>query len=553
MDKAALIPQILELQKSLARGKTVIGIDIGFSSVNVAQAAFYQGKPTIIKAVSKNIGVVEEKEREGVTRDALKGALADFDTTNADVVCTVSNQNTIVDYLTMPPMPDSEILEAIKIEVNNAQRFSIQTPLFDFQVAGPASVKSAERISVMVAVVAKSAIDSLLSYFKPSGQNKRLELNLTKVIPMSIALENIIKKSKLKIKETIVTLEMGSMFAELNVYRDGHLEFSRKINVTGNDFTRCLTSALSTIRGKVELTFQEAEAVKREFGIPSSGEEFLIEGKITANQAISLLRPKLELLVKEITRAFDLYYDQHAIGKLDKLVLWGSGTMLKRLPEFLNAELGIPVQIGDPLVYAEFLYEGMLDDLKDKHKLTSAIGASLADPQGINLLPEGLRDFRKKFAQKLIMGASSGVLVLLSVFFYLLLLLRLNGIQQESVKLESEYKTLMPHISDIKNKLLIRHVSYHRLDIGGVLGELSYLPQDVYLSDLSLTDGKFALSGIVSAQSRDSKRILKPFVVELERISGRGYKISIDEDPKDKNRSIFKIEAAEDETGSHKV
>ena len=121
------------------------------------------------------------------------------------------------------------------------------------------------------------------------------------------------------------------------------MEFSRKINITGLDFTRCLTSALSTKTGKVELTLQEAEWVKKEFGIPSASEDYLIKGKITANQAISLLRPKLEQLIKEITRSFDFYYDKNHDAKIDKMVLFGGGTMLKRLPEFLNAELGLPV------------------------------------------------------------------------------------------------------------------------------------------------------------------------------------------------------------------
>ena len=551
------------LQKMLSRGRTVIGIDIGATSVNVAQAATYQGKPTIIKAVIENIKIIGDLEQKAGTRLALTKALAGFDCANADVVCTVSNQKTVVDYITMPLMPDAELSEAIKIEINNSKHFSVDDPIFDYQVAGRVINKNVEKINIKVAIVGKSAITSLLAHFRPLEQSKFffnlrkflraqdfMGLNLVKIIPISIALENVIKKLKLRTHETLVVLEIGSVSGELNVFRDGNLEFSRKINVTGFDFTRSLTSALSTSMGKVELTLQEAEWVKKEFGIPSASEEYLIKDKITANQAISLLRPKLEQLIKEITRSFDFYYDKNRTAKLDRLILLGGGTMLKRLPEFLNAELGIPVGLGNSLEDVDLLYEGMLDHLQDKHRMILAMGAALSDVRGINLLPESLRDSKKKFAQKLLMGAAGIVLVVVSIFIYIVLLIRLNGIQQESVKLENEYYTFTPAINDLKNKLLLQSLSNQRLDLGGVLRELSYLPDKVYLSDLTLENGDLTLSGFVLARTRDARKILRPLIAELKNASLRDVKIAtMAEESKAELNTSFIIKAHLGSTG----
>lgn len=526
----------MELPQFLARGKTFIGIDIGYSSVNAAEAVFYQGKPTIIKTMVEPIGAVDDAEREKAASEALKKVLADFNTRHADIVCTVSNQKTIVDYVTMPRMPDVELAQAVQIEVNNSQRFSIEDPVFDFQVDGHVVENNVEKTSVIVAAVAKSSIDSLLAHFPmPNFMGP----NLVKIIPVSIALENVIKKSKLKRQETIVVLEMGSRSAELDIYRNGHLEFSRKINITGFDFTECLTSALSTDRGKVELTMQEAERVKKEFGIPSASEEYLIDGKITANQVISLLRPKLEQLIKEITRFFDFYYDKNHGGKIDRLVLSGSGTMLKRLPEFLNAELGLPVGIGNFLEDVEFLPEGILDDLQRKQKLTLAVGAALSDGGGINLLPQQLRDLRKKFVRKalLLVGAVGSVLV--SVFFYVSLLAQLNAIRPKN-----EYQSLMPAVKAIENNLSIQKTAHHRLDMGGVLKILSHLPAQVYVADFNFDNGGLSLSGFILANQRDAKKILKPCVTELKKIFLGSVKIAkIQEDAEHHDRSVFIIEA----------
>jgi len=145
----------------------------------------------------------------------------------------------------MPVMPEAELYDAIKIEVSNSQHFSIENPIFDYQVASRILDKNVEKTNVMVAIIAKNVIENILSYFKPLKENqftkvkKLLQaqdfmgLNLVKFIPISIALENVIKESKLSIPETIVVLEMGSMSSELNIFKEGRLEFSRKINVSG--------------------------------------------------------------------------------------------------------------------------------------------------------------------------------------------------------------------------------------------------------------------------------------------------------------------------------
>ena len=547
-----------DLQKSLAHGRSVIGIDIGASSVNVAQAALHQGKLTIIKAVIENIEILGDQERKIATVQALKSALANFDIKNADIVCTLPNQKTILDYVTMPVMPDAELIEAIKIEINNSQFFSIEDPFFDYQIAGRVLDKDVEKINVRVAVIAKSVIDNLLSDFrlleqdkKPNHVKKSLQgpdfigFDLVKFIPTSIALENVIKKARSKTQETIVVLEMGSMSSELNIFRDGNLEFSRKINVTGFDFTRALTSALSTNMGKVELTLQEAEWVKKEFGIPSASEEYLIKDKITANQAISLLRPKLEQLIKEITRSFDFYYDKNRAAKLDRLILLGGGTMLKRLPEFFNAELGIPVGLGKSLRDVNCLYEGLLDDLPDSHRVTLCVGAALSDLKGINLLPERFRDTKKKFVKKISMGLMVIGTILASVFFYMLLLSQLNGIQQETLKLETKFQELTPRINSVKDRLLIQNIANHRLDIGGVLRELSYLSDKVYLSNLIFKDGEFILTGFVFAPPREAKKILKSLLMELDNVSLRNAKVStINAASRDDLKSNFTITAS---------
>lgn len=553
-ESSSISPQMIDLQKSLGRGKSVIGIDIGASSVNVAQSVLYHGKPTIIKVAIEEIGLVSDYEREKATVEAIKRAMAHFNTQNADVVCSVFDQRIVVDYMTMPLMPESELAEAIRIEVSSSEYFSIEDPIIDYQIIGHAMDKGVEKINVMVAAISKSSINRLFSYLHPLEKDQFrnfkkilsvydfMGLNLVKLIPISISLENVLKKSKQKMGETVATLEIGSMAAELNIYSDGHLVFSRRINVTGLDFTRSLTSALYTNEGKTELTLQEAEWVKKEFGIPSPSEEFLIKDKITANQVISLLRPRLEQLIREVARSFDFYYDRNRDGKIDKLILFGGGSMLKRLPEFLNSELGLPVGLGDPLQDISLLFEGLLNK-EDAQKLSVAIGASLADPGGINLLPKKYRDSKKNFIQKLFLTIIAVSFVVISVIFYIFMLTELEMFKQQEAKSSQHYQALVPTVNTIRDQLLFQKLVNHRFDMGALLKELSYLPEEVYLTDVKSDNGSLFLSGFVTENLRQSKKILNPWVVDLKKNPISEVRItSLKEDAK-RNTTKFVIAA----------
>lgn len=561
--KAPVNPQLLKLQQSLASGKSVIGIDIGYSSVNVAQTVMYKGKPTLIKVVVEEIGMVSDPEREQATIDAVEKALAGFNTKRADVVCTVSNQKSILDFVAMPLMPEGELADAVKFEVGSSERFSLQDPITDFILVGRIQDKGVEKLNVMVAAVAQEAIDQMLSRFQPltndalAGIKKMLfiqdyrGLNLSGVIPISIALEHVMQQSKSKEQEIIATLEMGSVAAEFNVYREGQLEFSRKINVTGLDFTRCLTSALFGATGKVELSMQEAEWLKKEYGIPKASEEFLIKDKITANQALSLLRPKLEQLIKEITRSFDFYYDKSRVGTINKLVLFGGGTLLKRLPEFLNAELGLPVGQGNPIKDVECLFEGVISSPEEAQRATLAIGASLRGVRGINLLPETARDSNKKLFQRALRAVGAVVFVLVSIALYGVMWLHLNLVKQESEGVKSHYQTMVPKLMKMKQYVTVQNLAQQRFNAAVFLRDLSHVPDKVYLKNVNMNaQGALNISGVVAGSAREAKKILAPWVAELKKGPLLEVKLQPVNEDASKQKSNFLIKAKVKFSGS---
>ena len=522
-EQSAAVPDILSVQKTLESGKTIIGIDISASSVNVAQTALYNGKPTLIKVVVEDITLASEKDHDKAATEALKRALSKFNTKKAEIICVMPSLPMVIETVLMPVMPPDELADAIKLEVSSSQRFVIDNPILDFQVVGRVADKGVQKMNVLVAAAPKTAVDGLLANFiSPQAGLGRatapsLGLNIDAIIPLSIALENILKKSKLRKEETLAVVEMGTMATELNIYRNFDLEFSRKIPVTGNDLTRSLTSALFTSTGKLELNMQDAEAIKREFGIPAPGESYLIRDKITAAQVLSLLRPKLEQLASEISRSFDYYREKMNSGKVDRIVVFGGGSRLKGLAEYLNAELGLPVDLGSPLLDVDLLFDGVLPNRDDIQRLVQAIGASLGDVSGLNLLPAPLKD-RKKRSRELSM-IIGGAIVFLSIlgFFYFGSMIRMNLARDRAAVASQKYQVLLPKLKGLKNGLLLKKMIRNRPDLGGFIKQLSYMPSYMYLTDLTFEGGRLYMAGFISGSDKNAKDAAGQLVAEFRK------------------------------------
>ncbi len=244
------------------------------------------------------------------------------------------------------------------------------------------------------------------------------------------------------------------------------------------------------------------------------GENYLINGKITAAQVLSLLRPSLEQLTNEIGRAFDYFQETIQGGKVDRIILFGGGAKLKGLPDFMNAELGLPVDIGDPLQDVERLFDGLLQNKEDGQRLVEAIGASLGEAEGINLLPVHLKERKKRSFQLMTIIGALMIAFGVAAAVYFSVSMGAAKAQEKVRTAKSEYQSLFPRLQALKDGLALKQYVRTRPDLGNILAYFSYLPSNVYLTDMNLNGDKIYLSGLV-AGGQDTKAFLTQLVADL--------------------------------------
>ena len=328
-------PDVVLLQSKLGRGKSVIGLHIDTSSVNAAQVVNYKGRSTLIRTAGQTISLKEGVLADAAMASALKVVLSGFSLRAATIICTFHDPQVFVRKITTPLMPLEELGPAVQLALKNAFPFSLDEAVLDFRLVNKFSHQGKERYNVLVAVSPSKTIERIRDLFLAA------HIKVASCIPAAIALENLIGKSRLKTDETLAVIVLQSTLTELAIYRNSHLEFSRKLSVTAEDVTQSMTGTFFSDTGKTELTLGEAQEIVKEYGIPKPDEPIFINAKITSPQILMLMAPKIEGLATEINRSFDYYREELQGSKVDRLLLVGEASRLKRLDEFLSGHLGL--------------------------------------------------------------------------------------------------------------------------------------------------------------------------------------------------------------------
>ena len=526
-------------QKKLNGGRLAIGIDIGSSSVKAVQMAEVNGVMSVIKAALTDI--------EGGARDdqavvnAIRAAVGGMAAEGARITAIVNCPQTCTRKIIAPNMPKKELADAVQWEAKNAIPYSIAGAGMDFKVLGEAAVKGVKKLSVSVAASPQETVQRVVGLCRQAG------LELSALIPVSAAQENLIALLPALNKGTVAVVEMGAGVTELNIYADGKLDFSRKLPVAGNDITKSMTSALMSQQGKVELTTAEAEQIKKETGIPAADDAAAAGSKILPSQILSLIRPCVEQLAAEIGRSFDFYSEGAGGAKVSKIVLFGGGANLKGLVEFLRGELDTEVLVGDCLAHIKILPGALAGGGHPGSRFNLAIGAALDKPGGLNLLPAELKEKTRRFIESVSLKAVGTGLAVTLILLYAGLNIRIGTLNRKMEALRLEQRTSVTRLESARSLIVADRVLSGHPYWEDVLKEISNtVEQGMYLTELNMKGDVVNLRGVIQ-DDQSAQSHLSNFMMTLEEgIFRRVSLVTVEKQSDNAGASEFEITAEVD-------
>ncbi len=495
--------------KDLFKKDHVIGIDVGSSAVKVAIFKKAEDGLRLIRTEIKELSQhTDDASFEKETVSALRHLLRGIDTKKSQVIAGINCPGTAIKRIVAPYMPRAELTQGIALEAKNYFPFSIDNSTLDFEVLGDIMDKGVRKYDLLVAVCPISTVQKNLSILEKAG------IRPSSFVTSSYALGKVAEYAP-KEEELKCFIDIGSSHTEFIIYKDKTIVFTRKIPVCGDDFTKSMTGALVSDRGRTQLTFAEAEKIKKEVGIPADNDTRLINDKIPAIQILSMLRSPVESFANEISRCLDYYREESRGARVENIVLFGGGASLTGLTKFISDILGLPVRIGDPLEGLKAEKDAIQERERMAHRVELAIGAGLSNPKGINLLPPEIKNEIDRTVKRGTLEVITTVIVIASILFLIGINIKIDSFKKRIQTAQLELTSLDPQIKQAQGRLVADMVLINEPYWEDVFKELgSLIPDEIKIESLKVENKIIDMKGV--AASADGQQILGSFILSLE-------------------------------------
>jgi type IV pilus assembly protein PilM len=331
------------------RAKSLIGLDIGASSVKAVEMSWHNGP------VITGFGYADLPSPEAVP-DTVLSVLRNNDFRSRRVVTSVSGKSVIVRYLTMFRMSPDDLRNAIRYEADKYIPFDVDEVVLDcqpFEVEGLGNVASNE-MRVLLVACKRAIIDEQLRLLALAGLHP--ETVDVDVFAVGNAYELAVGAGHSP-EQVSALVDVGASKTSVNLMRANTSLFTREIHTGGTTFTTAIANRLG-------LKHAEAEAMKR-----NPGEDYE-----RTRQAVS---PAVDDMAAEVRLSFEYFENQFDLG-IDTVLLSGGGARLAGLEQDLSRIFDRPTMSWDPTGDFPIAADSVDVDLLREHVPELAVAVGLA-------------------------------------------------------------------------------------------------------------------------------------------------------------------------------
>lgn len=307
-----------------------LGIDIGQSSVKIVSINKENKEKLILESIGEGkLGLSEINQNDlgkrwAAVGQAIKTVIADNKIKNKKVVASLPENEVISRLVRLPPLKDSEIMDALRFEAETFVPYPLEEVSLDYEII---EKDEAGRLTVFVIAAKNELISNYIKLFKSLG------LEMVAIESPAVAFRRVARNSVSTI-ERLVVLNIGEKFSDIFNIHKGNVYFSRSLPVGGESLTRAVSLGLG-------LDLASAEEYKKAYGI----KEEELEGKIRV-----ATMPVFNSITDEVRKAITLFVEDSGGKTVQLLVLSGGGANLPGMAEELTRILGVEVQISQPFV-----------------------------------------------------------------------------------------------------------------------------------------------------------------------------------------------------------
>src|SRR3989344_4449102 len=332
--------------------KSYLGVDIGTLSIKVVELSNENGRPKLQNyAILSNYNLIENQTPKvfgGEAAPMLRRMLKESGITAKEINMSAPIFSSFLTVMELPPMPESEIANAIQFEAKKYIPVPLDSVLVDWSLIGTGAEG---KILILLIAIPKDLVNEYQFIARESDLKLiNLELETTSATRALIGNDPV----------PAVLMDMGSRDTTISVVDGGYLRISHSIETSGEDLTRALANSLN-------ISWRRAEELKKEQGLKVMDNN---------NQINDVLAPLLDTIVNAAKNIINLYFSK-TNKKVEKLIIYGGASKSPDFSQYLNKNLGFDIFIGNP--FSKIIHDEKLNPvIKDTgHELAIAVGLAL--------------------------------------------------------------------------------------------------------------------------------------------------------------------------------
>lgn len=359
-----------------------IGLDIGTDFVRAARVRA-TGSGFALSAYGRMpmpLGAVVEGEivDPQAAASAISALWKQYGFRQKDVAIGVANQKVVVRLIDLPFMEKAELAGAIQYQAQDYIPIPVEEAILSYEVIGDYMTPADEHMmEILLVAASRDMIGAAVQTVEAAGLKlDRIDLTAFALVRALLAGDGVFGDEDAGGSTGIIHITSG--LTNIVVVERGVPRFTRVSALAGKQFTQAIANVLS-------LTYDEAEDLKIRCGLPG------MDGLVTSVPGIDpevvqvaqqALERETNRFIGEVRRSIDYYLTQATqVRTIKRIVLTGSGSMLRNLPGYLEKGLQTDVLLGDPL--ARVLSQGVVEQavLEDRMGCAAAVGLGIGGVQ----------------------------------------------------------------------------------------------------------------------------------------------------------------------------
>lgn len=318
------------------KSKSVVGIDIGSSSLKVVQLR-REGETAVLETYGElalgpyaggEVGQATNLPADKIA-ETLTDLLREANVTTNDCGVSIPFSRSLLRLVTLPRRDDpNEQRTVVELEARKYIPVPVSEVQLDWFVV-PEPIPEGEKASDKVKVLLVAVHNDMLALLQNVVQQANLAASFFEIEIFS-TIRSVVNEPV----KPVLVLDIGASATKVYVVEHGVVAFSHNIPQGGQDVTR-------TIAAAANVSIEQAESLKKEHGFSPAGAE------ATPGYERSTIEIVFSRIFEEARRVLAQYEaaNQKAVSAL---VLTGGGGVTKELAAYAQDFFSIPVQLADP-------------------------------------------------------------------------------------------------------------------------------------------------------------------------------------------------------------